>query len=185
MDKIVPVDSSYEAVIAYFSRERIQGRIEELLAKVHLFLDSIALDKTCLSVSDELVTHVVMDYFTDIKRLKDFHPIEHTNEYKILAYEIFWWLRRKPIQITKKCGEDSIFANEKFAISLVIDFFSDEVENISTQIGRDSVDSFYDTLYYYLKYRHYDAQSIEMILLAYKAGSYTYYRDAGLEKGAP
>lgn len=173
MDKIEAVDSSYEPIINYFSAEKVQERIEELLEKVQCFLNSGAVEKSSLYVSDDLVTHVVMDYFTDIKRLKNFHPIERTNEYKILAYELFWWLRRKPIQVVSSCKEDSIFVNEKFAVSMVIDFFAEEVQQVSSEIGVKSVNSFYDTLYYYFKYRHYTAQDIEMVLLAYKAGSYT------------
>lgn len=173
MNNIEAVDSSYETVVNYFTEEKVQYRIEELFAKVDLFLESGIVDKTNLYVSDELVTHVAMDYFTDIKRLKNFHPVERINEYKILAYEIFWWLRRKPIQIIAPCKEDTVFVNEKFAVSRVIDFFSQEVENITSQIGVESVNSFYDTLYYYFKYRHYTAQDIEMILLAFKAGSFT------------
>ena len=177
MNKIEAVDSSYEQIVNYFTEEKIQERIEGLLAKVQLFLDSGAVEKANLYVSDDLVTHVVMDYFTDIKRLKNFHPIERINEYKILAYELFWWLRRKPIQIISTCKEDSIFANEKFAVSMVIDFFSDEIDKVSSQVGVESVNSFYDTLYYYFKYRHYTAQDIEIMLLAYKAGSYTNHID--------
>lgn len=45
--------------------------------------------------------HAVLDYFTDINRLKHFHEISRTNLYKTKAYEISWLLRRRPIQFIR------------------------------------------------------------------------------------
>lgn len=177
MNKIEAVDMSYDTVIDSFQdgRERIPERIRDLLIKVQAFLETITEDTSVFYVSDRLVTHVVMDYFTDIERLKKFHSIERTNRFKILAYELYWWLKRKPIQIIGDCTEDLVFVNEKFATSLIIDFFSKELQAIKPGEGKQSINSFIDTLYYYFKYRHYTAQDIEIMLLAFQAGSYTNY----------
>lgn len=177
MDKIEAVDMSYDSIIEAFEdgRTRIPERIQDLLIKAHAFLEKATQDTSVFYISDRLVTHVVMDYFSDIARLKEFHSIERTNKFKILSYELYWWLKRKPIQLVGDCTEDLVFINEKFAISLVVDFFSNELLSIKPPTGIQSINSFIDTLYYYFKYRHYTAQDIEIMLLAFKAGSYTNY----------
>ncbi len=65
-----------------------------------------------LVICEEILHQVVMDYFADVYRLKEFHKIENTNMAKILAYEAYWILRRKPIQMN--CVSDAaknIFAD--------------------------------------------------------------------------
>ena len=48
-------------------------------------------------IHEMALTHAIMDYFSDIQRLKDCQKIKHVNEIKIKAYETFWLLKRKPL----------------------------------------------------------------------------------------
>lgn len=75
-------------------------------------------------IHEMALTHAIMDYFSDIQRLKDYQKIEHVNE------------------INKPIIEEKSIAFKNFL----------------------------DTLYYYLKFRRCDAQSIELMLLAFQAG---------------
>lgn len=52
-------------------------------------------------ISSNALDHVVVDYFVDIDRLKDFQNIQLTYESKIYAYLAFWLLRHKPLQLKK------------------------------------------------------------------------------------
>lgn len=173
MKRIEPFNSSYSDVISFFGEDVIEARIDELLTKANFFIRTDLVNGDELVVSERLVTHAVMDYFTDIKRLKTFHKIEKTNEYKILAYEIFWWLKRKPIQINTSLDEENVFVNEKFAIFLLDIFFQNEIKAINPGEQEEITSAFFDTLFYYFKYRYFTAQDLEMILLAYKAGAVT------------
>ena len=172
MKNIEAVYDSYESVVNYFGKEKIATRIAELLTEVSSFLSTIKVDSSKVKVNDLLLIYVVMDYFTDIMRLKEFHPVSLANKYKIIAYEIFWWLRRKPIQLLDEGTPENAFINEKFAVSLVLGLFDSDLR-IDCEDAQEYIDSFYDSLYYYFKYRHFTAQDIEMILLSFKAGSYS------------
>lgn len=118
------------------------------------------------------LTHAVMDYFSDIQRLKDYQKIDHVNEIKIKAYETFWLLKRKPLQLMNQLDDDrNLYVNEKILLTRLTGFLLED--NINMPIVEEksvAYRNFLDTLYYYLKFRRCDAQSIELMLLAFKAG---------------
>lgn len=172
MKNIEAFYDSYEPVVNYFGKDKIEVRIAELLSDVNKFLKTVPSYESKVKVNELLLLHVVMDYFTDIMRLKEFHPVALANKYKIVAYELFWWLRRKPIQIVDDGDPETAFVNEKFAVSFIIGLFDADLRP-DLKDAEKYVGSFYDSLYYYFKYRHFTAQDIEMILLAYKAGTYS------------
>lgn len=118
------------------------------------------------------LAHAVMDYFSDIQRLKDYQKIEHINEIKIKAYETFWLLKRKPIQLKEQLEDDRLlYVNEKFLMTRLTSFMlGDEINRPIVGEKGVSFKNFLNTLYYYLKFRRCDAQSIELMLLAFQAG---------------
>ena len=63
----------------------------------------------------------MLDYFTDISRLKHFHQAKHINSLKVISYETYWLLRRKPIQILveDETSDAMAFLNEKFVFSRI------------------------------------------------------------------
>ena len=48
--------------------------------------------------NERIMLNVLLDYFADIFRLKDFHGIENTRTEKIFAYTAAWIVKRKPLQ---------------------------------------------------------------------------------------
>jgi hypothetical protein len=118
------------------------------------------------------LTHAVMDYYSDIQRLKEYQKIERVNEIKIKAYETFWLLKRKPIQLMKQLEDDKmLYVNEKFLLTRLTSFMLGEDMNIPlVEDKKKAYTNYLDTLYYYLKFRRCDAQAIELMLLAFQAG---------------
>ncbi len=118
------------------------------------------------------MTHAVMDYYSDIQRLKEYQKIERVNEIKIKAYETFWLLKRKPIQLMKQLEDDKmLYVNEKFLLTRLTSFMLGEDMNIPlVEDKKKAYTNYLDTLYYYLKFRRCDAQAIELMLLAFQAG---------------
>jgi hypothetical protein len=131
-------------------------------------------------ISEDILNHVIIDYFVDIYRLKQFQDIEKTHDSKIYAYTIYWLLRHKPMQLVETSdAEDIAFVNEMFATEVLRSYLFRQPENVSiANVKREDMNNFAETLFYYFKYRDYSAQSIEMIVLSFQAGrAYQYSAD--------
>lgn len=160
-----------ELVAAVGGEDIIKSRIEQISQEMLDFLAINELEEIAY-IHDMALTHAVMDYFSDIQRLKDYQKIEHVNEIKIKAYETFWLLKRKPLQLVGQIDNDKyLYVNEKFLLTRLTSFMLGDNINMPI-IGEKSIAfrNFLDTLYYYLKFRRCDAQSLELMLLAFKAG---------------
>lgn len=151
--------------------EKISKRYQFLYQEMSDFIKRIdAEDK--LQINGRSLMHTVMEYFEDIAKLKSAHNLKHANEPKVIAYTAYWLLRRKPIQLLIEDDDDLVFANEKFVLSFMIQFMTKGRETVP--LADDDLDlyrGFLNTLYYYLKYRKLDAQSLELILMSFKAGT--------------
>ncbi len=172
MNNIENTYINYDELVKSVGGEAIiKSRIEQISQEMLDFLAVNKLDEVAY-IHEMALTHAVMDYFSDIQRLKDYQKIEHVNEIKIKAYETFWLLKRKPLQLTKQLEEDRcLYVNEKFLLTRLTSFMLED--NINMPIIEEkstAFKNFLDTLYYYLKFRRCDAQSIELMLLAFKAG---------------
>lgn len=123
-------------------------------------------------VSDDILKHVIIDYFVDIDRLKEFQKIEKVHASKIYAYMSFWLLRHKPLQLTVSEGAaDLAFINEEFATYIIRSYLFSEPENVAILANkRECIDSFVATMLYCFQYREYSAKSIELMILAFQAG---------------
>lgn len=98
---------------------------------------------------------VLLDYFADIFRLKDFHDIEKVRTEKIFAYTIAWIIRRKPLQfIHYTDDEKDIFVNERFAAYLMVNecLSCGNKKYISSE-NMDKWKDYIDLVLYYFKYR--------------------------------
>ncbi len=118
--------------------------------------------------------HAVLDYFTDISRLKHFHKITRTNSFKVISYEISWLLRRKPLQVLEDGREELVYINEKFVLSYIMSYLThlvgtDFYDDLKPK-NQEAFDGFIDSLYYYLKYRNCNSQALELALLSFGAG---------------
>lgn len=161
----------YDELVSTVGQEVIESRIRQISQEMLDFLKLYQLEDLAY-IHQMALTHAIMDYFSDVQRLKDYQKIEHINDIKIKAYETFWLLQRKPLQLKEQLEDDRfLYINEKFVMTRLTSFLL--AENINQPIvGEDSVifTNFLNTLYYYLKFRKCDAQAIELMLLAFKAG---------------
>lgn len=51
----------------------------------------------------------IIDTLEDLKRLKDFHPVEYPNRLKCAAYLAYWWLQRQPLTFSVSEDEQNDF----------------------------------------------------------------------------
>lgn len=171
MNQIKSSYTNYLHLIDTFGEEKIQRRYEFLYQEIKEYIERLnAQDK--LVINERILMHTVLEYFEDISKLKKSHDLEHSNEPKVIAYTSYWILRRKPIQLTaNEESEELVFANEKFVLSFIIQYLTKGNETLPL-VGNvlDQYKGFLNSLYYYIKFRKLDAQSFELILLAFQAG---------------
>ena len=131
MNTIEKIYTNYDGLLEEFSEEVIQSRYAVFYEEIEEFAKSLGIREK-IQISESLLSHAVLDYFTDISRLKHFHQAKHINSLKVISYETYWVILSPE---TKKG-----FLN------------------------------YLDSLFYYLKYRNYDAEMLEMMLMGFKAG---------------
>jgi len=149
---------------------------------VNLFVDMQTLLRKCglsayCTISNQLLWKAVLDYFTDIARMKEFHSHKHVQLEKIISYETYWLLRNHPIQIDKPDDIDAKFVhineyilsfffmkmlaerlNKGFAPNIQIDNFIDKFEE------HEIVEEFRKKLYYTFRFRTYTQQSLLLLV---------------------
>lgn len=151
-----------------------EQRIEERLSALHEIYERFCKEMHCeddkdIRLNDRTLIHIILDYFTDIIRLKEFHDIKKINEDKIIAYECSWILRRKPIQVMQDQREELIYVNEKFVLGILVNHLTNN--KIDSLEESENLKIFCDILLYYLKYRNCDAKVLEMIIISFKVGN--------------
>ena len=170
MNNIKVLFTDYKDVVQAFGEEKIIARFEFFINFIKKVGDE---DNDKLGVNDKVLQYCIMDYFSDVYRLKEFHKIGKINDIKRVAYESYWILRRKPIQILsdEQNAENLIFSNEKFVLTyLTNELLGDKKNNILSDEATASYKSFVNSLYYHLKYRDCDAKVLELMILSFKAG---------------
>lgn len=163
--------ADYEGILSDFGEGVVAGRVEQVYEEMDAFLKSFELEGLA-AINRMALYHAVMDYFSDIKRLKDYQRIERVNKIKIKAYETYWLLKRKPIQLIDQLEDDTyLYVNEKFLLERLVSFMLEDrmLEPLVGDKG-EAFKNYLDTLYYYLKFRRCDPQSLELMLLAFQAG---------------
>lgn len=163
----------YDAIVNYFGLETIEDRYKYLYEKMQEYINERNLQESLL-ISEGLLQQVVMDYFTDVYRLKEFHKIENINMTKIVSYEVYWILRRKPIQINcTSGGSHMVFANEGFATTFIAHEYlvPEEKEPLSPE-KEEAFLTYLKHIYYHLKYRCVDKQCLETMLYSFETGKY-------------
>ena len=178
MDNLERYKDSYGFIINHFKEEKIIARYAWLYDLIVDFIEFNELAEK-VYVSEDILNHIIIDYFVDIYRLKEFQDIELAHDSKIYSYLSFWILRHKPIQIMSNNAETEAFINEKFVAELLRNYLFNNPSDVSILNNKkEEVDNFLETLLYYFKYREYSAKNIEMIILAFVAGrGYQYSAD--------
>ena len=118
----------------------------------------------------DLLFEVVLNYYADINRIKEFHEIEKVNNEKIAASTAFWLLRIKPIQVVQ-CNPDEreryLSINEYFAAITLIAFLFDH--NIQIFFPAELLkkwNKFYEHLIYTFHYRLLDARLLGLVVVS-------------------
>ena len=167
--------SSCDAIVKSFGKEKIEARWNNLYNQMKTFLG----DHNCSSVAkvDELLlSSAIIDYFYDIRRLKDFQEIERVNSIKKIAYTAHWLLRRRPLQIFGDISQgdrDLAILNERFVLQYICNYLSireRESHIFKRAKTNKGLKSFSGMLLYFLIYRVRDANSLEMIIAAFLSG---------------
>ncbi|MDH4262204.1 MAG: hypothetical protein OEV78_04065 [Spirochaetia bacterium] len=161
---------SYQYLIEKFSSESLIQRFELIYGKAKKFISAVGLEGIA-TINEYLVDEVIIDYFADIARLKDFHHIEKTQPAKVAAYTAYWVSRKKPIQLLRQPNDPEIlkfpgFAviNEMFACTLLISMVYDTKKPLLVNWG--NYNTFQKVLKYHLAYRQTTAQMLELVLYA-------------------
>ena len=171
---------NYNEITDHFGEETIRDRYRFLFDKMQEYIKERDQSNN-LAVDESILQQAIMDYFADIYRLKIFHKIEHINKAKILAYEVYWILRRKPLQICNSIiekGKDDqtqklVFANEGFSVTLIANDLLMPKPTVPMSPEKESIIlDFLDQLYYHFKYRVIDKQSLETVLYAFDTGKH-------------
>ena len=84
MINIASTYGNYDKLLEEFGEQVIQERIASLLDEYAKFVERMkAQDK--VAIDERLVAHAVLDYFSDISRLKAFHGIDRVNDIKVFS----------------------------------------------------------------------------------------------------
>ena len=166
-------DEHYKFLLKYFPGNKMPIRFQSLWADTVMVIEKTGLEDK-LRIDEESFQMVIIDYFTDIARLKDFQDIERANVDKIYGYELYWFLHRHPIQLLEGVP-DNFDINEKVAIGVFLPRILTEAgmpytEEMQNSEFRGRLKVFIDLLFYNLKYRHYTQQSLELMIEAFLCG---------------
>lgn len=173
MGKIETLYEDYKDICQEFGEGVIRERFQNFCVAYEGFIKNNGYGES-VRLNTYTLLHAILDYFTDVLRLKRFHKIERTNSFKVTAYEMSWILRRKPLQILKDDREDLVYVNEKFVLSYIMNYFTqlvghDFLNGLKKENGK-VVKGYINSLYYYLKYRKCDPQTLELAFLSIAAG---------------
>jgi hypothetical protein len=148
-------------------KEKIESRAEHLHTIIERFLITYGYTSAQVLLNQKMLESMILDYFADVARLKDFHDNKYINKVKIHAYIAYWFLRRKPLQALLE-DEALVYVNEEFVYFYLVQLLPDEGKPSPHTVKE--TEFFFHTLWYHLRYRKCDAQALELMLLAFEAG---------------
>lgn len=175
------MQENYIELIKEIGEKEFSSRFAELQKQMNEFLTAAGYsdgvgDAGPAECNDRVLYHVLLDYYADIQRLKEFHRIRHTKSDKNIAYLAYWILKRKPIQITNAITEDrDIFINERFVCYIITyECLQQKKQNAGfcklDEQQAIKYDKYIDLLLYFLKYRECSAQMLELLIETFKMG---------------
>jgi len=132
---------------------------ECLLNQLLAFIEKKQIESKIV-LNTSIFEHYLIDVFADLARLSDFHDCDKPNYEKSMSYCASWWVRRKPLALTEE-DESLIYVNEEFAFFLILHALDLENKKINDE---DSVREVLEKLFYHLKYRYVNPQTLELFL---------------------
>ena len=175
------VHGDYQFLIDYYGEDFLQKRYDTIKKYLEDYINIKGLVNKVI-ISEPLLCNLVVDYFVDIFRLKDFQDIELVNDQKIYAYTAYWMLRRKPLQLIEPDSVNDLgFVNEEMVASYLYSYLYLEPKGVSIVSSKtDDFNEFENNLLYTFMYRDYSPKMIESLIYAFKAGrAYQYSVDFG------
>jgi len=127
-----------------------------------------------------IIDDVVLNTVSDLCRVMDYHPVEKPTRYKFAAYTGFWLQRGKPFSC--KLHDYTPFREDELLDPLLINLCKSINELFIVDVMLSQVriqptggrctdwsktfryEDIKDSLHYFLKYRHYTAQELELFL---------------------
>jgi hypothetical protein len=132
--------------------------------------------------NEVLIDDIVLNTVSDLDRIMSYHQVETPTRYKYAAYIGFWWQRGKPFlcklydySAFPKIEDnllDALFMDLCKSINelFITDFMLSMIRIPPTNSGCANQEKTFssmdtkDSLHYFLKYRHYTAQELELFL---------------------
>jgi len=135
---------------------KIVKRYVHILKQIHLFIE---LKKISLNVNinTKNLKTAIFDSSFELEKIK-------VNISKLYAYTAYWILRRKPIQIVKEFDGNE-YINELFVTSYIASGILAINKSDRSDIDNNYM-QFLKMLFYNLKYRNYNQQSLELMIEA-------------------
>ena len=114
---------NYKETIKTLGKEKISIRYSFLLDRINNFILKRDLEEL-VSIDEKILTELVVDYYSDINRIKDFYTVG--GEKDVVSYLGFWIMLKKPLRLKNKKDETktNIYlrqVNEWLAFHLVLD----------------------------------------------------------------
>lgn len=178
---MIEEEMTYQNIINQVGKEKFESRINSLSQTIDDFLEEGNFSDE-IQCNERILYQIVLDYFSDIFRLKEFHNIKHTMTVKNISYLMFWFLKRKPIQINPGCEEEmDIFVNERFACYMIINeclFKNAQGMHVKLdETGKQQFEKYVNLMMYYFKYRQTNPQVIELMIESFHMGTYFYLEE--------
>lgn len=165
----------------------IQPLADNLKSQAKYFYENqkiggFAISDIAYPANEILIDDVVLNTISDLDRVMAYHPVGNPTRYKYAAYIGFWWQRSKPFmckfsnytELPQIADDtlDTLFmdlcksVNELFITDVMLSLI--EIKPTSGPCADRPRTFVYndlkDSLHYFLKYRHYTAQELELFL---------------------
>ena len=162
---------NYRELIDEVGVDKFRERFEELQKTAMEFIE-IAGFSDVAYCNERILMQVILDYFMDVMRLKEFHSIERIRTEKLFAYTISWIVKRKPIQFREYSDQErDIFVNERFAAYLLInECLMCGSKHFVKEAYAEKLVEYTEMLLYYFKYRQCDPKTLELLIESFKMG---------------
>lgn len=149
---------SYEYLLEHYKIDVIKNRLLYWHNACNKVIQKAGIEKTAVINQDALL-RMILCYFTDIVRVKEFHGIQDVNESKKYAYGAFWFLRFHPIHLTDpRVNSKYTYINEKVVLNVIVSEF------LASKDNGEMAKQYVRHLFHHLKYRSYNARTLELAL---------------------
>jgi len=162
---------TYEYLIHEFTEDALINRFLFIYEMIKKFIKYRAITDI-VGINEYLIYNIVVDYYADVSRLKEFHGIEKINYIKIASYLSYWIYKRKPLYIAKQIDKYIIdekpflqSVNEWFCVFVITSILYDLHKPILESVREKSYANFQRLLWYNFCYRAITPQSIELALV--------------------